>query len=120
MTEKTDKLSAIQRAQKHFQNKLAGELKSHYVEEWDMTVYYRQLSNLKQEAKIVELASAGKSVEALVQTVLDKSLDKDGKPLFQQADRAALMNEADPAVVLKLSRILNGSDLPDTGEIEKN
>jgi hypothetical protein len=116
----TDKLSAIQRAQKHFQGKLAGALKEHYVEEWDMTVFYREISNLKQEAKIVELATQGKNVEALVQTVLDKALDKEGKPLFQQADRAALMNEADPAVVLKLSRVLNGSDLPSVGEIEKN
>ena len=114
------KLSAIQKAQGHFQSKLSAELKMVRIEEWDLDVYYRDINTLRTESKIVELAQAGKSVEALVQTVLSKALDKEGKLLFTQYDKDALMNDADPAVVLKLSRVLSGGDLPAVEEIEKN
>jgi hypothetical protein len=114
------KLSAIQKAQGHFQKKLANELNHHRVEEWDMDVYYRTLSSLRTESKIVELAQAGKTVEALVQTVISKALDAEGKPLFTQYDKDTLMNECDPTVVVNLSRVLSGGDLPNVGDLEKN
>ena len=112
--------SAIQKAQKHYQSKLAGVLKQHHVKEWDLDVYYRGITTLRQEAKIVELSSTGKSVEALVESILQKALNVEGKPLFTSHDKAALMNEADPAVVLGLARVLNGSDLPTVEEVEGN
>lgn len=118
--QKKKKSPAIELVKKQFQAKVAGELKSTYVEEWDLTVYFRSTTTLKQEAKIVELSSSGKTVEALVESVIAKSLDESGQPLFSPYDKAALMNEADPAVVLKLSRVLNGSDLPSVEELEKN
>lgn len=114
------KLSPIERAQKHFQKKLSNEMKKHYVEEWDLDVYFRDLSTLRQEAKIVELAQQNKTVEALVETIIAKALDKDGKPLFSQYDKVTLMNEADPNVVLGLSKVLNGGDLPEISDLEKN
>ena len=114
------KLTAIQKVQQHFQSKLTTELKKHYVEEWGMDVYYRNVTTLKQEAQIVELAQQNKSVEALIQTVINKALDENGKPMFVQADKAALLNEADPNVIINLSKILNGSELPSIGEVEKN
>ncbi len=114
------KLSAIQKAQKHFQNRLGGELKKHHVAEWDLDVYFRDITTLKQEAKIVELAQQNKTVEALVEAIIAKALDSEGKPLFSQYDKVTLMNECDPNVVLSLSRVLNGGDLPSVGELEKN
>ena len=112
--------SAIQKAQKHFQSKLAGVLNKHHVEEWDLDVYYRGITTLRQESKIVELSSTGKSVEALVESIIQKALNAEGKPLFTPHDKTALMNEADPAVVLGLARVLNGSDLPKVEEVEGN
>jgi len=122
MTEEVQvkKKSAIDRVTKHFQTKLNAELKKHYVEEWGMDVYYRTTTSLKQEAKIVELSNAGKSVEALVEAIIIKALDEAGKPIFSPYDKTALMNEADPTVVLQLARVLNGSDLPTVEEVEKN
>jgi hypothetical protein len=116
----TEKLSAIQKAQKHFQVRLGGELKKHHVTDWDLDVYFRDITTLKQEAKIVELAQQNKTVEALVEAIIAKALDKEGKPLFTQFDKPALMNECDPNVVLGLSRVLNGGDLPTVGDLEKN
>lgn len=114
------KKSAIEMVTKHFQGKIAGELKCHHVEEWGMDVYYRTTTTLKQEAKIVELSSQGKTVEALVEAIIIKALDESGKPLFTPYDKTALMNEADPAVVLALSRVLNGGDIPTVEDAEKN
>jgi hypothetical protein len=112
--------TAIQKAQKHFQSKLAGVLSKHHVAEWDLDVYYRGITTLKQEAKIVEYSSNGKSVEALVESILQKALTQEGKPLFSTHDKTALMNEADPVVVLGLARVLNGSDLPRVEDVEGN
>lgn len=114
------KLSAIDKATKHFQSQLTKELEKFHCEEWGLDIFYTKIHSLKTESKIVELAQAGKSVEALVQTVISKALDSNGKPLFTQYDKDALMNECDPAVVLKISRVLSGGDLPEVSEIEKN
>ena len=119
-TQPKKKWSAIEIVKKQFQARIAGKLNQYHVDEWGMDVYYRNITTLKQEAKIVELSTQGKSVEALVEAVITKALDEDGKPLFTQYDKAALMNEADPAVILKLSRALNGGDLPNVEEVEGN
>lgn len=116
----TEKLSAIQKATKHFQTRIGGDMKKYHVAEWELDVYFRDITTLKQEAKIVELAQQNKTVEALVETIIAKALDKEGKPLFTQFDKPALMNEADPNVVLALSRVLNGGELPTVDDIEKN
>lgn len=114
------KKPAIDLVKKHFQGKIGGALNKHHVPEWGMDVYYRSTTTLRQEAKIVELTSQGKTVEALVEAIIAKALGEDGKPLFVMADKSALMNEADPAVVLSLSRVLNGADLPTVEDAEKN
>jgi hypothetical protein len=119
-TQPKKKGSAIELVKKQFQAKIAGKLNQYTVEEWGIDVYYRSITTLKQEAKIVELSTQGKNVEALVEAVIIKALDEDGKPLFSQYDKASLMNEADPAVILKLSRVLNGGDLPSVEEVEGN
>lgn len=120
MTEQVKKSAAIEMVKKHFQAQVAGQLRHHRVEEWGLDVYYRPVTTLKQEAKIVELSTQGKSVEALVESIIQKACDESGQLLFSPYDKAALMNEADPKVVLDLARVLNGSDLPTVEEAEKN
>lgn len=114
------KKNPIDQITKHFRAKLSGNLSKYHVEDWGMDVYYRPVTTLRQEAKIVELSSQGKTVEALVETVIQKSLDAEGKALFKPLDKTVLMNEADPKVVLDLARVLNGGDLPEVEEVEKN
>ena len=50
-------------------------------------------------------------VEALVETVLVKSRDVNDKRLFTDADRFKLMNEADPAVIIKISTAINDAKI---------
>lgn len=122
MTEETQavKKSAIENVKKHFQSQLSGKMNHFTVEEWDVEIYYRPITTLKMESKIVELSTQGKSVEALVESIIQKSLDESGKNLFGPYDKAALMNEADPAVVLKVAKVLNGGEIPSVEEAEKN
>ena len=118
--EQAKKKPAIDLVKKHFQGRIAGALNKYHVEPWGFDVYYRTITSLRQEAKIVELSTQGKTVEALVEGILSKALGEDGKPLFHMSDKSVLMNEADPQVILDLSRVLNGSDLPSVEDAEKN
>lgn len=106
----TDKIS------KHYQSSIGGELKSIKVEEWDTEIFYRTTYPLKDEAKIIELQSQGKTVEALVESIVRKARDKDGKALFHEADKIKLMNEADPVTVIKVASAINNARMDFTQE----
>ena len=99
----TDKIS------KHYAKAISGELKKIHVEEWDTDIYCRTTYPLKDEAKVLELQAAGKTIEAVVESIIVKARDKNGKRLFQDADRVRLMNEADPMVVVRVGAAINNS-----------
>lgn len=118
MSEAKKKPNVLERATAHYQSQLK-EMKSYYVPEWDTTIYYRSTSTLAQEAEVVELTRANKSIEALVVSIINKARHEDGSKMFQKHDKNTLLKEADPNVVLKISSVLNGGDVP-MGEVEKN
>jgi hypothetical protein len=101
----TDKIS------KHYQTAIKGELKSYYVAEWDETVYFRSTYPLQDEARILQLQGEGKTIEALVESIIVKSRNAEGKRIFQEHDRLKLMNEADPVVVIKLASAINNAKI---------
>jgi hypothetical protein len=92
----TDKIS------QHYQSSIGGELKSIKVPEWETEIYFRTTYPLKEQ---------GKTVEALVESIIRKAKTKDGKPLFHDADRIKLMNEADPMVVVKVATAINNAKI---------
>lgn len=104
-------MSLRQNITKHYQSAIGGDLQSVEISEWDQTVYFKKTHSFQEEAKIIELQSQGKVVEALVETVLVKSRDKDGKRLFADADRDMLMREADPKVITKICAAINSAEL---------
>lgn len=106
----TDKIA------KHYQSSIGGELKMIRCEEWDADIYFRTTYPLKDEAKILELQQQGKTVEALVESIVTKARDKDGKRLFHDADRIKLMNEADPQTVIKVASAINNAKVIATQE----
>ena len=116
----TKSINVLDKAKAHYQAQLK-EMKSYYVEEWDTTIYYRATSSLAQEAEVVELTRAKKSIEALVVSIINKARDENGKMLFSKHDRDAIMREVDPNVILRLSSVLNGGDAnTSVEEVEKN
>lgn len=113
-------MSVLDNAKKHFSDKVSGGMKSYWVEEWETDIYYRPINSFAIETKVIELTQKGKTVEALVETLLLKALDKNGKPLFARADKVTFMNEVDPAVITKVVTEINSNDIVEYEAVEKN
>lgn len=104
----------------HFRNKISGEMSSIYVEEWDLKIYYKNSNTLQEESKLIELAQKNKTVEALVETLIIKARNEDGTKMFKPAERTVLMNEADPATLIKAVADMNTTLDVNMEEAEKN
>ena len=104
----TDKIS------RHYQSAIGGELQKYHCEEWDTDIYFRGTYPLKDESKILELQAQGKTVEALVESIVTKARHKDGKKMFADADKVKLMNEADPMTVVKVASAINNGRITAT------
>ena len=102
-------MSITDKIAKHYQASISGELKKIHVKEWDTDVYFRTTYPLKDEAKVMDLQNKGFTIEAVVESIIVKARDKNGKRLFQDADRIKLMNEADPMVVVRVGSAINNS-----------
>ena len=99
----------LEQAKKHFKHKLNGSLEKIHVEEWDQDIYYKNTYPFATESKIIELQQQGKTVEALVESIIAKSLDADGKNIFNKFDKNVLMYEVDPSVLLRIAGRLNSA-----------
>ena len=93
----------------HYKTAIGGELLKTNVPEWKMDVFYRKTYSFKTESKIISMQQSGNIVEALVESIISKALDQDGKRLFADADRVTLLNEADPQVIVKLASAINNA-----------
>jgi hypothetical protein len=113
----------LDKATAHFRNQISGEMKSVNVPEWETKVFFKSATNLRDEGKIVELSQAGKATEALVESLIIKARNEDGTKMFSPADKAALMNEVDPKVLIRvvseINSVTNAEDLS-MESVEKN
>jgi hypothetical protein len=98
---------ALEKIAQHWQKAIAGDMTKLRIDEWDMDIYVKQTYPFKYESRVMKLQAQGEPVEALVETLIVKALDKDGKRLFNDADKINLMNEADPSVILKVVTGIN-------------
>ena len=89
-------MSVLEKATQHFRSKLDGSLEKIRVDEWETDVYYYPTTPLKDESTILKLQNEGKTVEALVQSLIVKCRNADGSKMFAPADRITLLNEVDP------------------------
>jgi hypothetical protein len=95
-------------AKAHFKELLAGGLRGPIaVPEWNTEIYYKPATTFQQESKIVELTSQGKTVEALVEALIMRALDGDGKNIFQKADKVDLMRSVDPNIIMRVMAEMN-------------
>ena len=102
----------LEKISNHYQKAIAGDLEKIKVEEWDMDIYCKRTYPFKDEAKMIELQSQGKTVEALVESLIVKALDKDGKRLFQDGHKASLRREVNATTLqdIQLAMINSGSE----------
>jgi hypothetical protein len=111
----------LDRATAHFRNQINGEMKSIEVPEWETKVYFKTSTNLREEGRILEFSQAGKSVEALVESLIVRARNEDGTKMFSQADKAVLLNEVDPKVLIRIVGEINQVNIDlSEAEVEKN
>lgn len=115
----TNKPNVLAKATEHYANRIKDML-SFDVPEWGCKIYYRPVTTLAQESQVIELARQNKTVEAMVLTIINKARHEDGTTMFNKHDKATLMNEVDPSVVLRIAEQINGGALPKIEELEKN
>lgn len=111
----------LDKATAHFRAKISGSMKKIHVPEWDCDIWFKEAHNLKDESKLVELAQQGKTVEALVETLIIRARNEDGSKMFTMVDKPVFMQEVDPNVVIRVVAEINGvSALSTMEEAEKN
>jgi homoaconitase/3-isopropylmalate dehydratase large subunit len=83
----------------HYRDKLAGELLSIDVPEWDGKIYYRNAINGKKQSAIMSLYAKNKMIEAMTMSLIVRALDKDGNPIWHPKELTSVMHEYDNMVV---------------------
>ena len=112
--------SPIDKMTGHFRTKISGDMQKVYVDEWDMPIWYKPSNTLSEEAEQVKLAQEGKTVEALVATLITKARNEDGTKMFKKVDKVTMMNEVDPSVLIRVVGEMNVESTVDFEEVEKN
>jgi hypothetical protein len=111
----------LARATEHFRAKVGGEMKVLEVPEWGNTkIYYKPVNTLKEQSKLIELASQNKTVEALVESLVIRARNEDGSKMFSMTDRVVLMNEVDPNTVIRIVTEMNRAIEEGEDQAEKN
>ncbi len=112
----------LEKATAHFREKVGGELKHVYVPEWETKIYFKNTISLKEQSKLIELAQQGKTTEALVESLIVKARNEDGSKMFMMPDKVTMMNEVDPAVIIRVVGEINeaSSQEEDLEKVEKN
>lgn len=112
----------LEKATAHFRTKIGGEMQKINVPEWGCDIWFKTSNTLKEESKLIELAQQGKTVEALVETLIVKARNEDGTKMFTPMDKVVFLNEVDPNVVIRIVGEMNiaNSQFLDGAEVEKN
>ncbi len=122
MTQETKKQkSVLDTATAHFRTKISGDMTHITVPEWgDAKIYFKSSNTLTEESRLLNLAQQGKTVEALVETLITKARKEDGSKMFTIHDKATSMNEVDPSVVIRVCGEMNQSLDSNLEIVEKN
>lgn len=93
----------IDRAKAHFREVMDGGLRGPIrVDEWDLDIWFRPTMSLAQQSEVYRLTQENKHMDALIMTVIIRSLNEDGTPIFKKADKVELMRSVDPTVIFKI------------------
>jgi hypothetical protein len=112
----------IENATSHFREKISGEMQCIEVPEWQSKIYFKRAITLKDQSKLIELAGQGKTVEALVESLIIKARNEDGSKMFTAVDKVTFMNEVDPQIIIRVVGEINSvtDTLSNQDQVEKN
>lgn len=101
----------LSKAKTHFAEISNKGMDSMHVPEWDTTVYWKIGGlNFASQSKIIELQQKGQSAEALIEMLIMRALQQDGKKMFRPIEKAILMKDVDPNVILQIVTAMGESD----------
>ena len=95
----------LAKAKTHWREKLVAPMESVAVSEWDTVIFFKP-TTLAQRNTIFRYVNDG-SLESLVQTLIIRALDEDGKRLFSNADKKDLMEKVDPDIIVNVITVMN-------------
>jgi hypothetical protein len=112
----------LDRATAHFRNKISGAMRKVNVPEWECDIYFKEATSLKEEGRVLELSQQGKTIEALVESLVVKARNEDNTKMFSMPDKITLMNEVDPQVLIRVIGEMNQVNMEglDASSVEKN
>jgi hypothetical protein len=112
----------LDKATAHFRSRIGGEMKKITVPEWECDIYFKSSTNLREQSKLIELSQQGKTVEALVESLIIKARHQDGTKMFAMPDKITLMNEVDPSIIIRVVGEMNEVTNEDFDQeaVEKN
>jgi hypothetical protein len=111
----------LDKATAHFRNQIGGDMNSINVPEWETKIWFKSVTNLREEGRILELSQQGKSVEALVESLIVRARNEDGSKMFTVADKMVLLNEVDPKVLIRIVGEMNSVEVDlNQAQVEKN
>lgn len=112
-------MNIMSKATGHFKAKMNGGLECYEVKEWDAKIWFKPSATIKQTEAVMKLHQEGKTMEAMVETLIMRALDEEGTPLFKSADKFELMNGVDPLVITEVAGYILSFE-PEQEDIEKN
>jgi len=92
----------LNKATEHFKLQLQNNSDSITVPEWGTEIYYRPM-NGKQRDSILKYINDGHIFEALVESILTRARDEDGKLVFKPVHKRELMTKVDPSVIERIA-----------------
>jgi hypothetical protein len=95
----------LAKAKTHWREKLVAPMESVAVSEWDTVIFFKP-TTLAQRNTIFRYVNDG-SLESLVQTLIIRALDEDGKRLFSNSDKKDLMEKVDPDIIVNVITVMN-------------
>jgi hypothetical protein len=110
-------MSILNNATEHYKAQLSGDMRKIEVPEWESTIYFKPITSLADEQKVVKLHSEGKIIEGMIESLIQKACDADGKKLFKSADRVTMMHEVDPEVLMRIAGQINNTVSTDAEEL---
>ena len=115
-------MSVIEKAVQHFTERL-GELGSVEVPEWGVTIYFKKVESLNVQKKIAKRLNDkdGTGEDAMVQALIERSLDSEGNKLFAPKDYTELMTKTYKNVIARiLESMSKQTESATVEEAEKN
>ena len=85
-------MTVLNKAKEHFKE-IANQGTAHIdIPEWGTVVYWNIGGlNFAQQSKVIELQQSGKSAEALVEMMIMRAQDSEGKRMFKLAEKTEIM-----------------------------